>query len=147
MRRSLRNDAKTARGKAANKPKRLLKTALRPTPVIPSQTPTIKAPARGGGASTGALALRIQGGAVTTVASSAQLGAPTPVTPSQPLVAGQPPWKPQLPESVIPLEVAAAELVAPWLTRGAPSAIAISERFVAVSTRPLVDLPDLDYCM
>ena len=26
-------------------------------------------------------------------------------------------------ESVIPLEVAAAELVAPWLTRGAPSAI------------------------
>ena len=41
---------------------------------------------------------RIQGGAVTTVASFAQLGVPTPVTPSQPLVAGQPPWKPQLPE-------------------------------------------------
>ena len=45
-----------------------------------------------------ALALRIQGGAVTTVASFAQLGVPTPVTPSQPLVVGQPPWKPQLPE-------------------------------------------------
>ena len=44
-------------------------------------------------------------------------------------------------ESVIPLEVAAAELVAPWLTRGAPSAIAISERFVAVSSHLLVDLP------
>ena len=76
----------------------LTQTAQRPTPAIPSQTHTIRPPARGGGASTGALALRIQGGAVTTVASFAQLGVPTPVTPSQPLVAGQPPWEPQLPE-------------------------------------------------
>ena len=43
------------------------------------------------------LSLCIQGGAVTTVASFAQLGVPTPDTPSQPLVTGQPPWKPQLP--------------------------------------------------
>ena len=76
----------------------LTQTAQRPTPAIPSQTHTIRPPARGGGASTGALALRIQGGAVTTVASFAQLGVPTPDTASQPLVAGQPPWKPQLPE-------------------------------------------------
>ena len=71
----------------------LTQTAQRPTTAIPSQTHTIIPPARGGGASTGALALRIQGGAVTTVASFAQLGAPTPDTPSQPLVAGQPPWE------------------------------------------------------
>ena len=32
-------------------------------------------------------------------------------------------WPECIFESVIPLEVAAAELVAPWLTRGAPSAI------------------------
>ena len=41
---------------------------------------------------------------------------------------------------------APAEPVGPWSMRGAPSAIAISERFVAVSTRLLVDLPVCGCC-
>ena len=44
-------------------------------------------------------------------------------------------------ESVIPLEVAAAELVGPWSMRGALSGESAYEPFVAVSSRPLVDPP------